>query len=263
MSWRFETYRLAGHRSVAGWLRTGTLTVVKALDAAQRSKNVSGGIAEIGVHHGRFFIGLSLLQRSNESSVAIDLFDEQEHNIDKSGRGDLERFRANVRRWCPNGRVVVRQGDSTKLTSADVCGSAESSIRFFSVDGGHTDATVFSDMNLAERALSSGGIVIADDIFNEWWPEVAAGTLRYLEQGGKLQPFAVGFNKVFFAFPEEIHYYREFLADYLDNRYPLTTKTAHLGGSEVLVVGRFSPRPRRLIGRSKFLKKTYHRFSKA
>jgi hypothetical protein len=259
LSGRFEIYRWAGYRSVAGWLRTGTLTIIKVLNSAQRSKNISGGVAEIGVHHGKLFIGLSLLQREDEHSVAIDLFGDQELNIDKSGLGDLEHFRQNLERWSSLDRVAIHQGDSTRLTPAEVCALAESNIRLFSVDGGHTDEIVFSDMKLAEGALCSGGIVIADDVFNEWWPGVASGTLRYMREAGSLQPFAVGFNKVFFSSQEYTDFYRTTLARYLYNRYPLVAKTAEMSSHEVLVVGRDTPRPRALMRRSNTARTLYHR----
>lgn len=259
MSARFEMYRLIGSKRVSGWLAPGTLTVIKLLDTAQRSKNISGGVAEIGVHHGRLFIGLSLLQRQNEHSVAIDLFGDQELNIDKSGCGDIDQFRKNLDRWASMDTVAIHQGDSTRLAASEVCNLAKAQIRFFSVDGGHTDEIVFSDMKLAEGALCAGGIVIADDVFNEWWPGVASGTLRYMQQDGSLQPFAVGFNKVFFSSPEYVGFYRDTLADRLENRHPLVVKTSHLGTHEVLVMGKDALNPRKLIRRSKAARNLYGR----
>lgn len=259
MSRRFEIYRLIGNKRVSGWLETGTLTIMKVLDSAQRSKNVSGGVAEIGVHHGRFFIGLALLQRQNEYSVAIDLFGDQQLNVDKSGRGDLDLFRQNLQRWASLDSVVIHQGDSTRLTSSLVRSLGKADIRFFSVDGGHTDEIVFSDMKLAEGSLCPGGIVIADDVFNEWWPGVATGTLRYMQEQGSLRPFAVGFNKVFFSSPEYAGFYRDTLARYLDNRHPLVAKTSHMGTHEVLVMGRDALNPRKLIRRSEAARNFYAR----
>ena len=41
--------------------------------------------------------------------------------------------------------------------------------------------------------------MIADDVFNQQWSGVAVGTIHYLEQGGALVSFYIGFNKVLFA----------------------------------------------------------------
>jgi hypothetical protein len=258
----FEIYRRLGQRFVAGWLKTEVLAILGVLDSAQRSKNVSGAVAEIGVHHGRLFIGLNLLQHGDEHSVAIDVFGDQELNVDQSGKGDLAAFRKNVRRWSSLNSVVIHQGDSTKLQADELRALARADIRFFSVDGGHTESTVLSDMRLAEATITPGGIVIADDIFNEQWPEVSTGTLQYLSQGGQVVPFAIGFNKVFFSSPEYAKHYRKILYSHFEDRYLVYVKTADFATHEVLIIFRVPRRPTRLVGRSKTAKQIYHRMQK-
>ena len=135
--------------------------------------------------------------------MAIDIFGDQELNVDGSGHGNLEKFDATTSNAVVvKDDVVVHQGDSTKLEPRSCANSRAVAIRFFSVDGGHTEEIVFSDMELAEATLADGGVVIADDVFNEQWPGVSVGTLRYLEDGAKLAPFLIGFNKVYFTQPE-------------------------------------------------------------
>lgn len=218
--------------------------MLRVLDSAQRAKNVSGAVAEIGVHHGKFFIGLQLLQNAaDECSVAIDVFGDQDLNVDQSGRGDLAIFRKNLQRWSSADSVTIHQGDSTKLNATALRELAHGPIRMFSVDGGHTESIVLSDMNLAEATLVSGGIVIADDVFNEQWPEVMVGTLRYVDQGGQLVPFAVGFNKVFFSMPEYAESYRNALTVYFKTKLLVAEKIAAIAEHEVVVISR-KPRNR-------------------
>jgi hypothetical protein len=116
---RFENYRLFGRRLVEGWLEPRVLPILAVLDSAQLARNISGAVAEIGVHHGKLFIGLNLLRQKDEYSVAIDVFGSQQLNIDRSGKGDLASFRRNVQRWSSLSRVVIHDGDprSFKLTS--------------------------------------------------------------------------------------------------------------------------------------------------
>ena len=170
--------------------------VLRVLDLAQRSNNGYGSVAEISVHHGRLFIGLSLLQPGGFFGRHRCFW---RFGLDQSGKGDLAMFRKNLRRWSSLDNVVIHQGDSTQLKAAELLDLARGDIRLFSVDGGHTCSIVFSDMNLAEATIAPSGIVIADDVLNQDWPGVSTGTLRYMESGGKLVPFAIGFNKVFFA----------------------------------------------------------------
>lgn len=254
---RFDIYRWTGHRVVAGWLAPEVLDILAALDSVQRSASVSGAVAEIGVHHGRLFIGLNLLQHKDEPSVAIDVFGEQDLNIDQSGKGDLAVFQRNVQRWSSAENVVVHQGDSTQLQASELRDLARGDIRLFSVDGGHTDSIVFSDMNLAEATIAPGGIVIADDVFNQDWPGVSTGTLRYMERGGKLVPFAIGFNKVFFATANYSQIYRDVLRREFEGRYLVLTKSSEYAGHEVLIMSRVPRRPRQLAGRNKTARRVY------
>jgi Methyltransferase domain len=252
----FNRYRAIGQRFVTGFLQPEILAVLDVLNRAQRKKQVTGAIAEIGVHHGKLFIGLRLLQRPGEKSVAIDIFGDQDLNVDGSGHGDVEKFENNVRLWASMDDVVVQQGDSTKLAPGTVCDLAGGEIRFFSVDGGHTDEIVYSDMRLAEATLAEGGIVIADDVFNEYWPGVATGTLRYLADGATLVPFLIGFNKVFFTHSEYSEFYRGEVESALSGKLRLATHPSEFAGNDVTLV--LPQGPKEILRRSRTARTLYH-----
>lgn len=257
MSREFARYRAIGHRIVTGFLQPEVLLLLDVLNSAQRAKQVSGAAAEIGVHHGKLFIGLRLLQRPGEKAVAIDIFGDQELNVDGSGHGDLQKFLSNVNLWSSMDDVVIHQGDSTKLLPERLRELAGGDVRLFSVDGGHTAEIVFSDMNLAEATLADGGIVIADDVFNQQWPGVAVGTLRYLEQGAKLAPFLIGFNKVFFAQPDYCLLYRAEVESAVSGKLRLATGESVFAGHDV---GLVAPQGAvDLLRRSATIRSLYHR----
>jgi len=249
-------YRNFGNRLVKGWMEPDVLTMLTAVDAVQRANGVNGSVAEIGVHHGKLFIGLSLLQRGEGTSVAIDIFGDQALNVDGSGHGDYEKFANNVKLWSSMDDVAVHQGDSTKLEPAKLRELTGGDIRFFSVDGGHTDEIVYSDMKLAEATLASGGIVIADDVFNEYWPGVATGTLRYLNDGAKLVPFLIGFNKVFFTHAEFSEFYRGEVESALAGKLLLATGTSEFAGHEVALVAPQGPKD--ILRKSQLARTAYH-----
>jgi Methyltransferase domain len=252
----FNRYRAIGHWFVSGFLEPEVLLVLDVLNAAQRTKHVSGAVAEIGVHHGKLFIGLSLLQPPGDKSVAIDIFGDQELNIDNSGHGDFEKFENNVKVWSSMDDVVVHQGDSTKLEPVKLRELAGGDIRLFSVDGGHTNEIVFSDMKLAEATLADGGIVIADDVFNEYWPGVATGTLRYLSDGAKLAPFLIGFNKVFFTHAEYSEFYRGEVESALAGKLRLATASSEFAGHEVALVAPQGAKD--ILRKSQLARSLYH-----
>jgi hypothetical protein len=252
----FNRYRAIGQRFVTGFLQPEILSVLDVLNAAQRTKQVSGAIAEIGVHHGKLFIGLRLLQRPGAKSVAIDIFGDQTLNVDGSGHGDYEKFENNVKLWASMDDVAVHQGDSTKVEPATLRDLAGGDIRFFSVDGGHTDEIVYSDMKLAEATLAAGGIVIADDVFNEYWPGVATGTLRYLGGGAKLVPFLIGFNKVFFTHAEYSEFYRGEVESALAGKLRLATAESEFAGHEVALIAAQGAKD--ILRKSELARTLYH-----
>lgn len=163
---------------------------------------IAGGVAEIGVHHGKLFILLYLLGENGESAVAIDLFSHQELNIDRSGQGDLEVLKQNLRRHADVSRLVVHEGDSTQLSSAQMMELGRGPLRLISIDGGHTAEITAHDLATAEGALAEGGIVILDDCFKEMWPGVIDGVHQHFSTPRSIVPFGIGSNKTFFCHPQ-------------------------------------------------------------
>ena len=190
-----------GHELVKGWLFPGAAEAILQLSEAQRRAGVRGGVAEIGVHHGKLFILLYLLGEKDEPAVAIDLFSHQELNVDQSGKGDLAIFRENLQRHADSSRLVVHEGDSTQLSSARLAELGCGPLRLISIDGGHTAEITAHDLTTAEGALAEGGIVILDDCFKEMWPGVIDGVHRYFSEPRGIVPFGIGSNKTFFCHP--------------------------------------------------------------
>jgi hypothetical protein len=196
-----NAYLKHGHHLVKGWLLPGAAHAIVHLSQEQRSANLSGSVAEVGVHHGKLFILLYLLGSEYEPGVAIDLFSHQHLNVDRSGAGDLNSFRRNLRRHADLSRLILHEGDSTQLTSAHLLELGAGPFRLFSIDGGHTAEITAHDLATAEGALAEGGIIILDDCFNEEWPGVSDGVHRYFSQPRSIVPFAIGAGKTFFSHP--------------------------------------------------------------
>jgi methyltransferase family protein len=264
MNNRFAVYRAVGHRFVNGWLEPEVLDITHTLDSVQHDHDVSGAVAEIGVHSGRLFIGLHLLHRGNQRSLAIDLFSQQHLNLDDPyGGGERAKFLANVGRWASTDGLIIHEGDSTKVDAATVLKLTESPVRLFSIDGGHIEHIVLSDMNLAEATLADGGIVIADDVFNYMWPGVAVGTLSYLQNSGTLAPFAIGFNKVFFTQPDYVKLYRDALESKYNRTMRISVHQSVYAGHDVSVLYRTPRTPRRLLRKNPTARTLYQSLVKS
>jgi hypothetical protein len=162
-------YRDHGFYKVEGWCNEALFPLIDLLCQISRP----GGVCEIGVHHGKFFLMLNQVTDQSERSFAIDLFDEQSLNIDSSGSGSLATFRRNLELY------DVHQGRNTTIIQADSTDSraisqivdtiGRGSIRLLSVDGGHTARHTISDLQLASDLTSNSGVVILDDILNYHW----------------------------------------------------------------------------------------------
>lgn len=210
---------------IDGWLRSEAALTMVALTESQRTLDLTGGVAEIGVHHGKLFILLYLLSRAPEKVVAIDLFEDQHLNIDQSGSGDLAKFCRNLERHADSSRLVLHQGNSMDLGGADLTRLADGPLRFFSVDGGHTAPLTAHDLETAEASIAGGGIIVVDDVFNEHWPGVGDGVHQFFERRRNLVPFAIGANKTYFCRPS----HRDIYHDAAASAASAVTRTEFLG----------------------------------
>lgn len=198
-----EEYIRSGYRRIPGWMSPESAKLVKAASDVQRLNGTVGSVGEIGVHHGRLFILLCLLSEPGEHAFAIDVFDDQHLNLDRSGSGDRIRFEHNLRRaGVDMTRVTVIQKSSCEVSPQQLR-SIAGGVRMFSIDGGHTTAITLNDLALAESTLADGGIAILDDVFQPLYPGVTAGLARYLLGGGGLVPFAVSTEKVLLTHPND------------------------------------------------------------
>ena len=71
---------------------------------------------EIGVHFGKFLIGIENLTPEHGRCIAVDVFSHQDKNIDSSGFGSLETFTANYTKHAVDPkRVTAMEMDSLDI----------------------------------------------------------------------------------------------------------------------------------------------------
>ena len=193
-----STYKTSGWRDVEGWMQSILFPIIAIAEDVHRTKQVAGNICEIGVHHGKFFLALSEVARDDEKLFAIDIFDDQELNIDRSGRGAMDRFLANVDAHGRRDQTVAIQADSLNYNLASFERDVGTDpIRLFSVDGGHTAHHAINDLCLAQDVLPNYGVVFLDDYLNPGWMGVHEGFVRFLDNHNRsLAPFLFAGNKL-------------------------------------------------------------------
>ncbi len=206
--------------TVPGWLQRVDAEIIGAILAHQARHEISGSCVEIGVHHGKSFIPLCLDLRADELALCIDIFEDQGKNLDNSGKGDLEKFRANLERFAvDSSRVRIFKG-SSEAVSSDYILEQVGPVRFFSVDGGHWRSIVENDLGLAERTLAERGVIALDDYCRAEWPEVTHGYAMWQQATNSgIVPFASGSNKLYLCRKEHAEAYRAALKTPFLKRY--------------------------------------------
>ena len=199
-----EGYWRDAFPKIEGWVDDRLLEYVKLLNETQLNLGVAGHVAEIGVFHGKFLIALAHLAQRGGKVTAIDVFDDQDRNIDGAGVGSLGTLRSNIEDFGPKDDIDYHflKTDSTVLTLADKVKLTQErgTFRLFSVDGCHTAEHTFSDLLTAQDCLSPGGVIILDDVFHPHWPGVTEAVSLFIgRQPARVKPFLYCCHKLFFV----------------------------------------------------------------
>lgn len=207
---KIDLYLEKGIQEIQGGMGLGAAQLLLALDECQRKNNISGGLFEIGVHHGRSSILLGLIGKQTNSSLTIcDLFSNQQLNESMSGRGDKDIFYSNYRKWLGNMKnLKVFDMPSSWLRHQEEIGN----YRMVHINGGHSASETMDDLFFAKEHLSEGGAIILDDSHNYRFPGVSEGLTKFLLIPGVLTPVAVGKNKTVLCEEDSFDFYKNHLA---------------------------------------------------
>lgn len=217
---------------IEGWFQYQVLDFYEFIATFQSEREIKGGVAEIGVHHGKSFIPLALL-KSQYMNLAIDVFGNQELNVDGSGLGNLEIFQSNLAAHAKNVNVSILSRDSNAIDELFILNflAKYGTISIFSIDGSHTAQSTQCDILLAERFCSNSSIIILDDYYNPEWPGVHEGFLRYLYfSANKFCPFFYAYNKMFLCSRSYFPLWEAAFSDFLNKDKQYYAKLVYLMG---------------------------------
>ena len=198
-------------RGIKGWLAPLDFYIIKELIIGQSNRGNDGSICEIGVHHGKSFIPMSIYS-DPAKCYCIDLFSNQSLNIDNSGKGDYRLFVSNLKKFnIDRSRIYIDENLSTQVqpsTIIDFCGE----VRFSHIDGGHNYSVVKKDIKLALSVVNLNSIIAIDDCYRPEWPEVSMAIFRSSDLKKKeFIPFAIGFNKIYLCHKKMFESYQEII----------------------------------------------------
>jgi hypothetical protein len=181
--------------SIDGWFMPDAALLFMICNQLIAAQKIGGDVLEIGVYHGLSAILTASLRGTEGRFYAADLFDDLQYlNTSRSGRGSKAVFLESMRSFHGNLDFMdVIVGPSSQL-SPDRLGS---NFSFCHVDGGHSAIETYNDIALCHRILLPGGLMAVDDYFNQEWPGVSQGAIRYmLDHSAHFIPIVAGFNKV-------------------------------------------------------------------
>ena len=175
-----QKYLDAPFKEVDGWCTPHLFPAIVASRIHQESLGLtSAPIAEIGVFHGKFLLGLAALAGTQTGHYAIDVFDMQEFNLDGAGKGSLEMLKANAEKaGFSESDFTYFSADSMAINRqqiSEISANAPGGFSFFSVDGCHTPEHTVNDARIAMELTDTRGIVFIDDYNNPNWPGVQEG----------------------------------------------------------------------------------------
>ncbi len=198
---------------VDGFLKSLDARVIRAMADRQSAEGVPGGLAEIGVHHGKLFFILALSRRAGERALAMDLFTDDALNAGTASAGRDRAFFAHARRMGVElTHDEILKGDSLEL-APDAILERTGPVRLFSVDGGHLHHHVENDLRLADAALHDRGVIAVDDFCNATWPEVTFATFDVLKAArDSLAPAVLTKNKLYLSRPDAVGFYESAVA---------------------------------------------------
>lgn len=205
--------------SVGGWCIPELWNCIEPINQFQKEKNINGPIAEIGVYHGKFFIGLALTKQQEGKHTAFDVFDMQEFNLDNAGAGNLQIFENNLKKYGVHDFESIT-ADSLRIPD-EIVDQRKNKYSLFSVDGCHMVEHTINDFRLAMKMVRKDGVIFIDDYYNPNWPGVQEGIAKfYLTETCNFVPFLFTCNKLFICSLSFHKMYLECVFNFVKKHYP-------------------------------------------
>jgi len=181
-----DAYLDRDYEAVRGMSSRFAAAISGHLIGFQSRVGIHGDVAEIGAFKGRFFIAMMKGVQPDEKGLAIDVFNWPNERC-------LDDFLANCEaHGIARDAMVVWKTDTRTMTpealSARIGGRK---VRFFHIDGDHSDECLSKDLELATAVLHEKGLLCLDDMLHPGYPTLVATVLRYLEAHPEMVVLAI------------------------------------------------------------------------
>lgn len=211
---------------IEGWCVPHLWQTLQPLVMVIEEGGVAGPVAEIGVYHGKFLLGL-VKTMGGRGHFAIDVFDLQQFNLDGAGNGNRDKLIENMARaGVPQSSVNIVQADSMTLDRPfiDEINTITGGFSLFSVDGCHRPEHTINDLEIAMQTTRTSGLIFIDDYYNPHWPGVQEGISRYyFTHYPRFVPLAYTCNKLILCHISLHAQYLQMIENFIPGRFPETS----------------------------------------
>lgn len=179
-----------------------SIHVFARLLEVQNAGGIAGDMMEVGVFRAGTAALLATGLQEKERLFLIDPTQDEVRN-----RGTVEAF-AKVR----SEQLKFHVLDSMAVSKwrENILSPDMPMVRFAHIDGEHSYDAVYSDLELARRYLTGGGMIVLDDIFNMNSACCTHALFDYLRDQPLLQLVAMGYRKAYLCESGHLPAYRRF-----------------------------------------------------
>lgn len=183
---RLDAYLDRGYEEVKGMSSRFAAAITGQVLKFQSEQGIVGDVAEIGAFKGRYFIAMMMGLQRGEKGLAIDVFNWPTE-------ATLDEFQANCdAHGLEKSDYTVWKTDTRGMEVADLAGQLrQRPVRFFHIDGDHSDLCLKKDLELATAVLHPKGVICLDDMLHPGYPTLVATVMAYLERHPEMRVFCV------------------------------------------------------------------------
>ncbi|MBT7266100.1 MAG: class I SAM-dependent methyltransferase [Rhodospirillaceae bacterium] len=222
---------IIGQGEFGGGVFLAAAAITRVLLRLQQFLGINGDIAEIGVLEGAFAIQLVPFLKRHEVFYAIDPYNEYP-NLKDTVKNRL------VKAAVERDNLKFIHESSKHVSTENLAREKSPGIRFFSIDGDHTEKLVLNDLLLARDTIVDGGIIAVDDYFDRFSPGVSVAMTKYFMEMNqdRLAILISGGNKVFLTTSSEHSMYRTLLEKFTSINQSKSHRDVEWHGRSVLMV---------------------------
>jgi len=172
-----DRYLADGYARVRGMSSRFAAAICGHVIGRQTALGIAGDMVEIGTFEGRFFVAMALGLAPGEIAVGIDSFDWPNARL-------YDRFLANcAAHGLARERFVAWKEKSRAIAPAALRARLPSGCaRFIHIDGDHAEASLQSDLELAQAVLHPRGLIALDDMLHPGYPTLLLPVLDHLKR---------------------------------------------------------------------------------